>query len=101
MKRTKDKPPVNLANVSVGKGTYAEVQEKFSEELVARVVDGSVVEGGVVTAGIDDADAMVAELLDDAVSLVVDRFLLIELAANSEATAADTEAKGTVSDTSL
>jgi hypothetical protein len=77
-------------------------------------VGGFVVEGFVVLAGfdgplvesgggfcVDDGDAWAEDLVADAVWLVLERSPLIELAANSEATAAETEAKGTVSETSL
>lgn len=50
---------------------------------------------------VDDGDAWAEDLVADAVWLVLKRSPVIELAANSEATAAETEANGTVSETSL
>lgn len=68
-------------------------------------MDGSDVVGGVVLAGVDE---LVVETgceswadFEGAVPLVLDRSPVIELAENSEATTAETEAKGTVSETSV
>ena len=68
-------------------------------------MDGLDVVGGVVLAGVDE---LVVETgcefcvdFDGAVPLVLDRPPVIELAENSEATTAETEAKGTVSETSV
>ena len=69
------------------------------------VADGSDVVGGVVLAGVDE---LVVETgckfwvdFEDAVPLVLVRSPMIELAENSDATTAETEAKGTVSETSV
>ena len=68
-------------------------------------LDGLDFVGGVVLSGVDE---LVVETgcelwvdFEGAVPLVLDRSPVIELAENSEAMTAETEAKGTVSETSV
>ena len=68
-------------------------------------MEGLDVVGGVVLAGVDE---LVVETgcefwvdVEDVVPLVLGRSPVMELAENSEATTAETEAKGTVSETSV